>query len=178
MNKILTLCLLGALALTASSCKDEQTITVQTITVNGQIWEVKSALYAEEPADYEDEPAIALGLFPTTLSTFPTEEPEFYIGIEISESLLGKTLDLTKPLDQTKVPAPYLYIGAVNNDQELDIEYYDNLIDVTDNATVTSGKLTVTRNGDKFSVKLYVELSDESWASADWKGTATKIRIP
>lgn len=178
MNKILTLCLLGALALTASSCKDEQTITVQTITVNGQICEVKSVLYGEEPADYEDEATIVLALFPTTLSTFPTEQSEFYIGIEISESLLGKTLDLTKPLDQSKTPAPYLDLMVKNKDQEIEIEYYDNLIDVTDDATVTSGKLTVTRNGDKFSVKLYVELSDENWASADWKGTATKIRIP
>ena len=44
-------CLTGALALATTSCKDEKVTTMQTITVNGQICEVKSAFYVEEKAD-------------------------------------------------------------------------------------------------------------------------------
>ena len=43
MRKIFMFCLTGALALATTSCKDEKVTTMQTITVNGQICEVKSA---------------------------------------------------------------------------------------------------------------------------------------
>lgn len=105
------LCLAGALALAAASCKDEKTVTVQTICVNGLIYEVKTAIYAEEPADAEDEAAFELGLFPTEFTTPPEEEPDFYIGIDMSESLWGKTIDLSEPLDRNTHPWPYLYHG-------------------------------------------------------------------
>ena len=51
MRKIFMFCLTGALALATTSCKDEKVTTMQTITVNGQICEVKSAFYVEEKAD-------------------------------------------------------------------------------------------------------------------------------
>ena len=55
MRKIFMLCLTGALALATTSCKDEKVTTMQTITVNGQICEVKSAFYVEEKADEQWE---------------------------------------------------------------------------------------------------------------------------
>ena len=55
MRKIFMFCLTGALALATTSCKDEKVTTMQTITVNGQICEVKSAFYVEEKADEQWE---------------------------------------------------------------------------------------------------------------------------
>lgn len=179
MKKIYTLCLAGALALAVTSCKEEQqTIVMKTIAVNGVASEVQSALYTETPADSQDEAAIILALFPTLMTELPDDEPDFYIGFEISESLVGKTLDLTKPLDQSKTPAPYLYISAMNGDNDLEIEYFDGGIEATMDITVTSGSLTVTRNGDDFAVKFFVKLSDGSSASTNWDGTAIKIIDP
>ena len=52
MRKIFMLCLAGALALAAASCKeDKKVVTLQTITVSGQMYEVKSAFYTENPAE-------------------------------------------------------------------------------------------------------------------------------
>lgn len=176
MKKIFMLCLAGALALASTSCKDDKkTITVQTITVNGQMYEVKSALYGENPSEYGDEASFNLILLKDTFSQIPKDEPSFYVGIELSESLYGKTLDLTKPIEKNSNLQPYLYITVVGNEKDFSIEYYDNTIRVTNDATVTAGTLTATRNGNKFTVKLSVKLSNGNSTTADWEGTATKV---
>lgn len=174
MQRILMLCLAGALALAAASCKDEKTVTVQTICVNGLIYEVKTAIYAEEPADAEDEAAFELGLFPTEFTTPPEEEPDFYIGIDMSESLWGKTIDLSEPLDRNTLPWPYLSITAKNGSDRITIDYDEDPI----SEKISHGSLSVTKNGDRFAVKLSVMLSDGQYISADWKGTAKKAEIP
>ena len=88
------LCLAGALALASTSCKDDKkTIILQTITVNGQMYEVKSALYGENPSEYGDEASFNLILLKDTFSQIPKDEPSFYVGIELSESLYGETID-------------------------------------------------------------------------------------
>ena len=98
MRKIFMLCLTGALALATTSCKDEKVTTMQTITVNGRICEVKSAFYTDNPSEYGDEASFNLILLNDVFSQPPTGEPSFYVGIELSESLYGKTVDLTKPM--------------------------------------------------------------------------------
>ncbi len=140
MQRILMLCLAGALALAAASCKDEKTVTVQTICVNGLIYEVKTAIYAEEPADAEDEAAFELGLFPTEFTTPPEEEPDFYIGIDMSESLWGKTIDLSEPLDRNTLPWPYLFITAKNGGERITIDYDEDPI----SEKISHGSLSVT----------------------------------
>lgn len=172
-------CLVCALVLTTTSCKDEQKVTVQTITVNGQIYEVKSAFYVEEPADAEDEACFELGLFPTDFTTPPAEEPDFYVGIDMSESLWGKTIDLTKPIAKTGTLEPYLGIIAAANGTTVEIDNSEGSIDISvqeadSPLTVTSGTLKVTKNGGDFSVKFFVNLSDGRYIAADWKGTAKK----
>ncbi len=174
MQKIFMLCLAGALALGATSCKeDKKTVTVRTITVNGQMYEVKSVFYADEPADAEDEASIELGLFPTEFTTSPEEEPDFYIGIDISESLWGKTIDLSEPLDRNTLPWPYLFITAKNGSDRITIDYDEDPI----SEKISHGSLSVTKNGDRFTVKLYATLSDGQYIAADWKGTAKKAEI-
>lgn len=184
MQKIFMLCLAGALALATTSCKDDKkTIIVQTIAVNGQMYEVKSAFYTEEPADTEDEAAFELGLFPTVLTMVPMEEPDFYVGIDLSESLWGKTIDLTKPVVKSGTLAPYLgIIGAIDG-SSFEIDNSEGSIDISvgekdTSFTVTDGTLLVTKDGDNFSVKLSVTLSNGSSISADWAGTATKVQLP
>jgi len=71
MRKIFMFCLTGALALATTSCKDEKVTTMQTITVNGQICEVKSAFYVEEKADEQWETSYDLILFREYFSTLP-----------------------------------------------------------------------------------------------------------
>lgn len=182
MQKIFMLCLAGALTLAATSCKDEkQTITVQTITVNGLTSEVQSAFYVEEElAEEGGEAGTSLILLPTFLQTLPEDEPDFYVGIEISESLYGKTVDLTEPIVKSGPLEPYLDIVAASEGQSFEIDNSEGSIDIsvgeTDTSlTVTSGTLKVTKNGDDFSVKLSVTLSDGKFISADWKGTAIKM---
>lgn len=149
------------------------------MTVNGQTEQVKSAIYAELPSEEFGENGVALYLFKDVLTGIPEEEPDFAIGIAITESLYGKTLDLTKPVALSS----YLSILGMNKNAEITIEYDAGKIDTSDGSetpgpTVTGGTLLLTRNGDKFTVKLAVTLSDGSSASVDWEGTATKIQIP
>ena len=184
MQKIFMLCLAGALALASTSCKDDKkTITVQTITVNGQMYEVKSALYGENPSEYGDEASFNLILLKDTFSQIPKDEPSFYVGIELSESLYGKTVDLTEPIVKSGPLAPYLDIVAANEGQSFEIDNSEGSIDISvqeadSPLTVTSGSLKVTKNGGDFSVKFFVNLSDGRYIAADWKGTAKKVEIP
>ncbi|WP_052011149.1 hypothetical protein [Alistipes onderdonkii] len=149
------------------------------MTVNGQTEEIKSAIYAEAPAGEFGENGVGLYLFKDVLTGMPEEEPDFGIMIVITESLYGKTIDLTKPVARSS----YLLIAGMNKNLDVSIEYDDGTIDTTDGGSsqgpsVTGGTLLLTRSGDNFTVKLSVTLSDGSSVSADWKGTATKIDIP
>lgn len=183
MRKIFMLCLAGALALAAASCKeDEQVVTVQTITVNGQIYEVKSAFYVEEKADEQWETSYDLILFKEYFPTLPLTQSDFGVDIEVSESLIGKTIDLTNPVAQTGPLRPYLSVGAIG-ETEFDITHSFGKITVSNgddisSATVSGGTLIVTKDDDKFSVKLSMTLSDGRNIAADWEGTATKVEIP
>lgn len=182
MRKIFMFCLTGALALATTSCKDEKVTTMQTITVNGQICEVKSAFYVEEKADEQWETSYDLILFREYFSTLPFTMSDYGVDIEVSESLIGKTIDLTEPVTQTGPLRPYLSVGAIG-ETEFDIVHSFERITVSNgddisSATVSYGMLTVTRDGDNFSVKLSVNLSDGKSIFADWTGKATKVTIP
>ena len=149
------------------------------MTVNGQTEEIKSAIYAEAPAGEFGENGVGLYLFKDVLTGMPEEEPDFGIMIVITESLYGKTIDLTKPVARSS----YLLIAGMNKNLDVSIEYDDGTIDTTDGGSsqgpsVTGGTLLLTRSGDNFTVELSVTLSDGSSVSADWKGPATKIDTP
>ena len=186
MKKIFTLCLAGALALAATACDDDDDKDggySGKMTVSGQTEEVKSALYYEYAADGGDEAEIDLYLFKDALSAMPNAEPSFYVNLEISESLNGKTVDLTKPIVKSGTLAPYLDIVAANEGQSFEIDNSEGSIDISvgeadTSLTVTSGTLKVTKNGGDFSVKLSVKLSDGKSIFADWTGKATKVTIP
>lgn len=191
MKNIFKLCLAGALALASTACNDKDDKDDKEgggnpgeMTVNGQTETIKSAFYLEVIANQTDEARFAFILFNEAYTTYPENQPAFFVEIMVSESLCGKTIDLTKPLDQSKKPGPYLYFGAASDGKDFfKIGYHDNKINVLDgntvidDATVTSGTLTATKNGDTFTVKLSIKLSNGNSIIADWEGTATKLNF-
>ena len=137
------------------------------ITINGQTETVNSAFYIS------DDGYIALFLLKDVLTEIPEDgDPDFGISIEFSESLPGKTIDLTKPLD----PDLRLYLLGGNKKTAIGIYYNDGTItdENNDALTVSAGTLTLTRSGDNFTVELSVTLSDGSSLAAEWKGKVTK----
>lgn len=144
------------------------------MTVDGRTEEVKSALYAYVEASDEDfdENAVVLCLFRDVVTEIP-EDPDFVIYFEITESLFGKTIDLTEPVGRNS----YLFLTGVNDNYHLKIDFSGSMIDTFGDATVTGGTLFVTRSGDDFTVKFSVTLSDGRSASADWTGKATKAEF-
>lgn len=183
MKKFLTICLVGAFALAAASCSDKKEGNGSpdgTITVDGTAEKVGSAFYGYENPDEFDEGCWTILLCRQIYSGIPTAEPECYIGIEISDSCIGKTTDLTKRLAQSGTKTPYIGIAIPGRFLEIDddsAEVYLNDDDDLSGITVTSGSLLVTRDGDKFTVRLDVKFSDGVSAAANWGGTATKVAM-
>lgn len=184
MKKILMLCLAGALGLAATSCdedKNEDGRFSGKMTINGQTETVKSAFYAESPANDRNEANFQIGLLKDACSKLP-DDPDYHVTISLTESLYGKTLDLTQPIRKSGTLDNGMSIAARNApNTHFRISYTaDGKIKVISgeaDATVTSGVLTVTRSGDDFTVKLSVTLSDGNSAAVDWKGTATKVMV-
>lgn len=182
MKKIFTFCLAGALALAAAGCSDKkegEKNTHETITVSGITEKVGSAFYAYEPADEFDEGIWTVVLCREKYSTAPEFEPDFYIGVRVCDSYLGKEITLTKPLAAGGALAPAINIGLPNRLVDIDDESIDvfNSDGLSEEVTVTAGKLKLTRDGSKFTVNLFIELSDGVTASTNWSGDATKGEI-
>lgn len=180
MKNNILFCLIGTLALTAASCddKDDNSGFSGKMAINGQTETVNSALYLESAANDFREADFQLALLKDVLTETPEDDPDFYVTIALSESLCGRTIDLTQPVAQSgerergihiqarKTPGPYFRISHTG----------EGTIEVSGDATVSSGTLTATRNGDNFAVKLSVTLSDGNSIAANWKGTATKLK--
>ena len=179
MRKIFMFCLTGALALATTSCKDEKVTTMQTITVNGQICEVKSAFYVEEKADEQWETSYDLILFREYFSTLPFTMSDYGVDIEVSESLIGKTIDLTEPVTQTGPLRPYLSVGAIG-ETEFDIVHSFERITVSNgddisSATVSYGMLTVTRDGETFRRQINLRRLDGKSDQSNDSGITDRI---
>lgn len=182
MKKIFTICLAGALTL-AAACSDKkegETTTLGTITVSGIIEKVSSAFYGYEPADRFDEGAWTVILCRDNYTSVPASEPDFYIGVLVSDSCLDKEIPLTEPLTAGGKLTPAINVALHGRMVEIDdesIDVYLNDGETLAEITVTEGRLKVTRDGDNFTVKLSVEFSDGVSASANWSGTATQAEI-
>lgn len=172
MKKIFMLCLAGALALASTACDDKDDKGggySGKMTVIGQTENINSVIYASNMG------YTVLFLSKDVLPEISEEDPDFAIGLAVSESLLGKTIDLTKPLD----PNLGLNIYGINKKAHVEI-YYENgtITDGNDDAlTIPAGTLTLTRNGDNFTVKLSITFPGGSSLAADWAGKATKTEI-
>lgn len=186
MKKILLLCLAGALALAASSCDDEKDNGngfSGKMTVNGQTETIRSAMYLESVANDFREADFRLMLFKDFLTELPEDAPDIFVSVALSESLFDRTIDLTQPVAQSgelergihmqarKTPDPYFWISHTGDGK---IEVVNSVSGPSD-AVVTAGTLTATRNGDNFTIKLSVTLSDGKSIAADWKGAATRL---
>lgn len=139
------------------------------MTVNGRTEQVESAFYQEI-----SETTTYLYLLREPFSELPEMEPDYYILIRFTESLNGKTLDLTRPLDRNS----YLELDGWNAPSYVHVVYTDGAIRDDDGnpVAVTTGSLTLNRDGDRFTVKLSATLADGSSIAADWAGKATISR--
>lgn len=186
MKKNLLFCLAGALALIASSCDDEKdngSGFSGKMTVNGQTETINSAFYHYTAANDRNEADFLLILFKDFLTELPEDAPDIFVSVALSESLFNRTIDLTQPVAQSgelqrgihiqarKTPDPYFWISHTGDGK---IEVVNSVSGPSD-AVVTAGTLTATRNGDNFTIKLSVTLSDGKSIAADWKGTATRL---
>lgn len=189
MKKFLSLLLAGALALAVTSCdddkKDDDGGFSGKMAVNGQTETINSAFYHDTAANDRNEAYFQLMLLKDFLTEIPENTPDFVITIALSESLWGKTIDLTQPIVKSGALNPGIKLQAQNTpDSHLWISYTSDGKIVVSNgvsgpcdATVTAGTLTVGRSGDNFTVRLSVTLSDDRSIAAEWKGTATKVML-
>lgn len=186
MKTFFSLCLLGALCLAASSCNDdkqENGVFSGTMTVNGQRETIKSAFYEQTPGDDTAEAVVRIAFLKEAYSEFPQmlpeTRPDMLVLIGLSESLLGKTLDLTLPLDQNEAPIPALMYGATHEGHvTTGANYLSNRIFVSPGKTVASGVLTATRSGDRFNVRFSVTFSDGTSYAVDGEGRAKQSELP
>lgn len=182
MKKIFTFCLAGALALAAAGCSDKkegEKNMHETITVSSITEKVGSAFYTYEPADEFDEGAWTVVLCREKYVSPPTIEPDFYIGVRVSDSFLGKEIPLTEPLAAGGALTQAINVVVYNRQVAID----DVSIDIIQSdgnpagVAVTAGKLKLTRDGSKFTVNLFIEFSDGVSASTNWSGEATQGEI-
>lgn len=172
MRKFFTLCMVGALALTACSDDDDnKSGNKGTITIGTETKSVESAFSGViEPLDGE-EGGYVLVLLDENYPELPTSKPDFFVVLYIAESCLDKQIDLTKVLSKSGPLTPYILISDMTYDVEINDE---NTYTTPEGLTVSSGTLKATRSGDKFTVKFTVSLSDGHTIAADWSGS-TKI---
>lgn len=137
--------------------------------VNGQTEEIKSVFYQDHLVG--NRTRTDLYLLREALAELPEMEPDFCVVIRFSESLNGKTLDLTRPLD----PNSYLNLIGWSDTSDVAVEYVDGTIcDVPGHPLgITTGSLTLNRDGDRFTIKLSVTLDDGRTLAVDWAGKAT-----
>lgn len=173
MKKIFRFVLLGALLLGTTACKKDKASegsSSGTMLINGRTETVRNVFYSEEPAD--EETGKTVGVLILGPEGAPgSVEPEFHISFEISESLLGETLDLTRPLKGTTWPLPYLDLSARNGTIRITVDYDE------DPAAqgVSGGSLRMTREGDRFDIALSITCTNGNRAEVTWTGQATKI---
>ena len=212
MKKFFTYLLAIAAVTTVISCsKDDgpeepekpDTELSGKMNINGQTLEIKSAVYVDVVKEYYED-QISLTLYSET--QFPTfkygesilSATGAWIGINVSKSFFGKTVDLTQPFPFSgQRPIPEIHIlaresgkgkmvgvkyipdGSIHVASE-DVQISDEFGEVvhfnpSPTAPVTAGSsLTLTRNGDKFTIKLSLTLNDGRSVSIDFEGKPTK----
>lgn len=186
MKKFFTLCLAGTLCLAAASCdedKEDNGGFSGKMTINGQTEAVKSAFYDEEPGNDSAEAQVRIVFLKDAYAEFPDMQPEtrpdMMVLIGLSESLFGKTVDLTQPLDQHNEPTPALMYGGIHESHVITAaNYLNNKILVSKNGTIKSGTLTMTRSGSHFTVQFSVTFSDGTSLAVDGKVKAKLSELP
>lgn len=142
---------------------DSGTMTLGTVTE-----QVGSAFTSTTPSQEGQESGAYLALFKENFTEFPEDEPDFFVGVLVSDSSFDKQIDLTKALTKSGTHTPFLQIGTPTHNIEID---ETGVCTLPEGLTVTSGSLKVTRNDDKFSVKFTATFSDGHTIATDWSGT-------
>lgn len=164
--------MISALALGFTACSDDDDDNNGgqrgTITIGNKTEEVESAFSAAIPSQEGQEGGSYILFFEEDFKEFPKDEPNFFVGVLISDSSFGKQIDLTKALSKSGALTPYLIVGDPTH--SIEIDEAGVFVD-PENVTVASGSMKATRNGSKFSVKFTVTFSDGHTIAGDWSGT-------
>lgn len=181
MKRLLTLTVVTAMLLGATSCKkdrndagtDDPAAASGTIRINDRSETIHGVYYLEEPADIETGKTVGM-LILGPEGAPGAVEPEFYLSFELSETLCGQTIDLSRPLDTQTRPLPYLYISARNGSERFSVDYdEDSIAEV-----VTEGSLTVNRDGDRFDIRISLDCADGNSLRMEWTGSAVRLNAP
>lgn len=173
MKRVLGLALMAALLLASASCTEKKTpekAATGTIQINQRNETVHGVYYVEVSADEESGTCLEM-LILGSEGAPGAGEPEFYLSLEISEDLCGRTIDLSHPLDAQGWPLPYLYIAARNGSERFTVDYDEDPIA----EVVREGSLAIIRNGDRFDIHISLERTDGNSFRIEWSGTATKL---
>lgn len=178
----------GASALLFSACTEgggegQEDPSFGKMTINGTTFPLRCAFYG----GYQELPyetVTSIGMFPENFIEMPEEEPEIAFFAEVSESYLGREIDLTKPLEKTGTLFPIVALGVFNDrtgvDVEIEITHLDVAVWPSDDQRVlniTKGTLYVSRNGDQTIVRLFLQLSDGTEVAASWDGAAKEVIV-
>ncbi|OUN58586.1 hypothetical protein B5G16_08175 [Alistipes sp. An66] len=107
-------------------------------------------------------------------------DPNVYVMIDISESLIGKNIDLARSLGDYDelVPTLSLLISSKRG-QKISIYYFPDSVDLylsgdsPENVTISKGQLYVSRlEENKFVVEFSLMLSDGQSSKIAWQGSA------
>lgn len=176
----------GASALLFSACTEgggegQEDPSFGKMTINGTTFPLRCAFYG----GYQELPyetVTSIGMFPENFIEMPEEEPEIAFFAEVSESYLGREIDLTKPLEKTGTLFPIVALGVFNDRTGVDIEMELTHLGVDiwlgngqSSVSVTKGTLYVSRSGNHAIVKLSLKLSDGTEIDANWDGAAKEV---
>lgn len=181
MKRLFAVAVAVAALLAATSCKkdkhdsgtDDPGVPSGTIQINDRSETIHGVYYLEEPADIETGKTVGI-LILGPEGAPGAVEPEFYLSFELSESLCGQTINLAQPLDTQTRPLPYLYISARNGSERFTIDYDEDPIA----EVVSEGSLSVTRNGDRFDIRISLNCADGNTLRVEWAGTAVRQNAP
>ena len=148
--------------------------------VNGQSGSVAMAMYYDYPRNTIYEPHFSLILYKESENSSEEFDPNVYVMIDISESLIGKNIDLARSLGDYDelVPTLSLLISSKRG-QKISIYYFPDSVDLylsgdsPENVTISKGQLYVSRlEENKFVVEFSLILSDRQSSKIAWQGSA------
>lgn len=148
--------------------------------INGQSGSVSMALYYDFQGNTIYEPHFSLTLYKKSENPGEEFDPNVYVMIDISESLIGKNIDLARSLGDYDelVPTLSLLISSKRG-QKISIDYFPDSYDLFlsggsyENVTISKGWLHVSRlDENQFVVEFSLMLSDGQSAKIAWEGSA------
>ncbi len=174
MKRFLTL---TALLVAFCACDSGNTVTTPSgtnrMSFNDQTLELQSAFSLSE-TDFDYGRLWGITLYAQNFQSIPWAERHTSAYVILPQDLLGREIDLTKPLE---CETPFYEIGFCIDGKEYELyndgdecELWFGEEEVHDSVLITSGRLKVAFGDDAVSVVLDLVFSDGTRMSAVWDG--------